>query len=53
METLDKRAPKKTKMLRGNHKAHIKNDEKSYKKNKMEEPKDILKYKKQCNCVVN
>ena len=34
-------------------KAIMKRSQLKNKKNKTDEPKDILKYKKQCNCVVN
>ena len=61
VETLNKHAPKKTKIFRGNHKPHInktlrkaimKRSQLKNKANKTEDPKDILKYKKQCNYVV-
>ena len=55
VETLNKHAPKKTKVFRGNHKPHInrtlrntimKRSQLKNKANKTEDPKDILKYKK-------
>ena len=58
METLDKHAPKKTKIFRGNHKPHInktlrkaimKRSQLKNKSNKTKDPKGILKYKKQRN----
>ena len=61
VETLDKHAPKKTKIFRGNHKPHInkilrkaimKRSQLKNKANKTKDPKDILKYKKQRNYVV-
>ena len=61
MKTLNKHAPKKTKILRGNHKLHInktlrkaimKRSQLKNKANKMKDPKDNLKYKKQRNYVV-
>ena len=61
METLNKHTPKKTKLLRGNHKSHIiktlrkvimKRSQLKNKANKTKDPKDILKYKKQRNYVV-
>ena len=61
VETLDKNAPKKTKIFRGNHtsymnkilrKAVMKCSQLGNKANKMHDPKDISKYKKQRNCVV-
>ena len=60
-KTLQKHAPKKTKIFRGNHNPHInKTLRKAIKKcsqlknkaNKTKDPKDILKYKKQRNYVV-
>ena len=53
METLKKHAPKKTKIFRGNHKAHIKKtlrkaiikrSQVKNKANKTKDSKDILKY---------
>ena len=61
VETLNKHAPKKTKIFRGNHKPHInkilrktimKRSQLKNKANKTNDPKDILKYKKQRNYVV-
>ena len=61
VETLNKHTPKKTKLLRGNHKSHIiktlrkvimKRSQLKNKANKTKDPKDILKYKKQRNYVV-
>ena len=61
VETLNKHAPKKTKIFRGNHKPHInktlrkaitKRSQLKNKANKTKDPKDILKYKKQRNYVV-
>ena len=61
METLDKHAPKKTKIFRENHKPHInktlrkaimKRSQLKNEANKTKDPKDILKYKKQRNYVV-
>ena len=58
---LNKHAPKKTKIFRGNHKPHInktlrkaimKRSQLKNKANKTKDPKDILKYKKQRNYVV-
>ena len=54
MEKLDKHAPNKTKIFRGNHnhinktlrKAIMKRSQLKNKANKMKDPKDILKYKK-------
>ena len=55
METLNKHAPKKSKLFRGNHKPHInktlkkaimKHSQSKNKVNKTKDPKDILKYKK-------
>ena len=55
MEKLDKHAPNKTKIFRGNHNPHInktlrkaimKRSQLKNKANKMKDPKDILKYKK-------
>ena len=60
-ETLNKHAPKNTKIFRVNHKPHInkilrkaimKCSQLKNKVNKTKDPKDILKYKKQCNYVV-
>ena len=60
METLDKHAPKKTKIFRRDHKLHIIKTRKAIMKrsqlknnaNKTKDHKDILKYKKQRNYVV-
>ena len=61
METLHKDAAKKSKIFRGNHKSHVnktlrktimKRSQHKNKANKMKDLKDILKYKKQHNCVV-
>ena len=61
VETLDKNAPKKTKIFPGNHtsymnkilrKAVMKYSQLGNKANKMHGPKDISKYKKQRNYVV-
>ena len=61
METFEKHAPKKTKVFRGNHKSHIdttlrkaimKHSQLKNKTNKTKDPKDILKYEKQPNYVV-
>ena len=61
VETLNKHAPKKIKIFRGNHKPHInktlrkaimKRSQLKNKANKTKDPKDILKYKKQSNYVV-
>ena len=61
VETLNKHAPKKTKIFRGNHKPHInkilrkaivKRSQLKNKANKTEDPKDISKYKKQRNYMV-
>ena len=61
VETLNKHAPKKTKIFRGNHKPHItktlrkaivKRSQLKNKANKTEDPKDISRYKKQRNYVV-
>ena len=61
METLDKHAPKKTKIFPGNHKPRInktlikaimKRSQLHKKANKTKDPKDISKYKKQSNYVV-
>ena len=61
LKTLNKHAPKKTKIFRGNHKPHInktlrkaimKRSQLKNKANKTKDPKDILKYKKQRNYVV-
>ena len=61
VETLNKHAPKKTKIFRGNHKPHInktlrkaimKRSQLKNKANKTKDPKDISKYKKQRNYVV-
>ena len=61
MKTLNKNAPKKTKIFRGNHKRHInktptkaitKRSQLKNKANKMKDSKDILKHKKQRNYVV-
>ena len=55
VETLNKHTPKKTKLLRGNHKSHIiktlrkvimKRSQLKNKANKTNDPKGILKYKK-------
>ena len=55
METLNKHAPKKTKVFRGNQKPHInktlrntimKRSQLKSKANKTKDPKDILKCKK-------
>ena len=55
VETLNKHAPKKTKVFRENHKSHInrtprntimKCSQLKNKANKTKDPKDILKYKK-------
>ena len=55
VETLNKHAPKKSKLFRGNHKPHInktlkkaimKHSQSKNKVNKTKDPKDILKYKK-------
>ena len=55
METLNKHAPKKSKLFRGNHKPHInktlknaimKRSQSKNKVNKTKDPKDISKYKK-------
>ena len=60
-ETLNKHAPQKTKIFRGNHKPHInktlrkaimKRCQLKNKANKTKDPKDVLKYKKQRNYVV-
>ena len=60
-ETLDKHAPKKTKIFRGNHKPHInktlrkaimKRSQLKNKANKTKDPKHILTCKKQLNYVV-
>ena len=54
VETLNKHTPKKTKLLRGNHKSHIiktlrkvimKRSQLKNKANKTNDPKGILKYK--------
>ena len=61
MKTLNKHAPKKTKIFPGNHKPHInktqrkaimKRSQLKNKANKMTDPTDILKFKKQRNYVV-
>ena len=61
MATLNKHAPKKTKIFRGNQKPHInktvrkaimKRFQLKNKANKTKDPKNILKYKKQCCNVV-
>ena len=61
VETLNKHAPKKNKIFRGNHKPHInktlrkaimKRSQLKNKANKTKDPKDILKYKKLRNYVV-
>ena len=61
VETLNKHAPKKTKIFRGNHKPHInktlrkaimKRSQLKNKAHKTQDPKDILNYKKQRNYVV-
>ena len=61
VQTLNKYAPKKIKIFRGNHKPHInktlrkavmKRSQLKNKANKAKDPKDILKYKKQRNYVV-
>ena len=61
VETLNKHAPKKTKIFRGNHQPHInktlrkaimKRSQLKNKVNKTKDPKDVLKYKKQRNYVV-
>ena len=61
VETLDKNAPKKTKIFRGNHTSYMnkilrkvvmKCSQLGNKANKMYDPKDISKYKKQRNYVV-
>ena len=61
MKTLNKNAPKKTKIFRGNHKRHInkilrkaimKRSQLKNKANKTKDPKDTLKYKKQSDYVV-
>ena len=61
VETLDKNAPKKTKIFRGNHTSYMnkilrkvvmKCSQLGNKANKMHDPKDISKYKKQRNYVV-
>ena len=61
METLNKDAPKKTKVFRGNHKPYInktlrkaimKRSQLKNKANKTKDPKDISKYKKQRNYAV-
>ena len=61
METLNKHAPKKTKVFRGNHKPYInktlrkaimKRSQLKNKANKTKYPKDISKYKKQRNYMV-
>ena len=61
METLNKYAPKKSKIFRGNHNPHInkalrkaimKRPQLKNKANKTKDPKDILKYKKQGNYMV-
>ena len=61
METLNKHAPKKTKVFRGNHKPYInktlrkaimKRSQLKNKADKTKDPKDISKYKKQWNYVV-
>ena len=61
LKTLNKHAPKKTKIFRGNHKPHInkilrkaimKRSQLKNKANKTNDPKDILMYKKQRNYVV-
>ena len=55
MEALNKRAPKRIKIFRGNYKPHInktlrkatmKRSQLKNKANKTKDPKDILKYKK-------
>ena len=60
VETLNKHAPKKTKIFRGNHKPHInktprkaimKRSQLKNKANNTKDHKDILKYKKQRNYV--
>ena len=61
METLNKHAPKKTKIFRGNHKPHINKTlrkaimkcfQLKNKANTTKDPENILKYKKQrCNVV--
>ena len=61
VKTLNKHAPKKTKIFPGNHKPHInktqrkaimKRSQLKNKANKMTDPTDILKFKKQRNYVV-
>ena len=61
METLNKDAPKKTKVFPGNHKPYInktlrkaimKRSQLKNKADKTKDPKDISKYKKQWNYVV-
>ena len=61
VETLNKHAPKKTKIFRGNHKPHInktlrkaimKRSQLKNKANKTKDAKDILKYIKRRNYVV-
>ena len=61
METLDRHAPEKTKIFLGNHKPHInktlrkdimKRSQLENKVNKKNDPKDILKYKKQRDYVI-
>ena len=61
VETLNKHAPKETKIFRGNHKPHInktlikaiiKRSQLKNKANKTKDPKGILKFKKQRNYVI-
>ena len=60
-ETLNDHVPKKIKIFQGNHKPHInktlrkafmKRSKLKNKANKVKDPKDTLKYKKQSNYVV-
>ena len=52
METLDKHAPKKTKINETLRKVIMKRSQFRNKANKTKDPKDILKHKKQRNYVV-
>ena len=61
VETLNKHAPKETKIFRGNHKPHInktlikaikRRSQLKNKASKTKDPKDILKFKKQHNYVI-
>ena len=62
VDTLNNQAPKKSKIFRGNQKPHInkilrsaimKRSQLKNKANKTKSVDDLIKYKKQCNLVVN